>query len=428
MIADTGHSQTVEASSPAVLVRWRRLLIATGILLIVLQLFRVFYGAQTHLVTSDGDWYYAYLVSAYLDRDLDLSDEMAAWQRIAGRPELSLPVGIPTPNPFTIGPALMWLPAFAAADLGVVLARALGSDIPRDGYAMPYQIGAAFATLLYGLLGVWFAFRASLWWCGRGEQCWREGPGLATGGALLASPALYYLFFEPTMSHGLSIFAASLLAWLWLRTDASSGWGRWAALGLAGGLCALIRPQDCLLLLLPLAGLALVRPPRPAARAAALVGAAAVAFLPQMVVWWLTFGRPLGVPQGPGFMCWSHPALLQVWFSPHHGLFTWTPIWFISFLGLAGGGKERKPMLAMLLVVFLLESYANAAAADWWAGDSFGARRFLSMFPLFTIGLSGLACRVGSRSPGTFVAVLAVATAANLAVMAAYVTGRIPHG
>jgi hypothetical protein len=36
----------------------------------------------------------------------------------------------------------------------------------------------------------------------------------------------------------------------------------------------------------------------------------------------------------------------------------------------------------------LLSWYANAAAADWWAGEAFGARRFLSLFPLFAVGLS----------------------------------------
>jgi hypothetical protein len=77
-----------------------------------------------------------------------------------------------------------------------------------------------------------------------------------------------------------------------------------------------------------------------------------------------------------------------------------------------------------MVVVFLLESYVNAAARDWWAGDAFGARRFLGLFPIFAIGLSALACK-GKR---TFTGVAALLTAANVALMAAYVTGRIPHG
>jgi hypothetical protein len=32
----------------------------------------------------------------------------------------------------------------------------------------------------------------------------------------------------------------------------------------------------------------------------------------------------------------------------------------------------------------------NAAVADWWAGEAFGARRFLSCFPVFVLGLAAL--------------------------------------
>ena len=32
----------------------------------------------------------------------------------------------------------------------------------------------------------------------------------------------------------------------------------------------------------------------------------------------------------------------------------------------------------------------NAAVADWWAGEAFGARRFLSCYPVFVLGLAAL--------------------------------------
>jgi hypothetical protein len=80
-----------------------------------------------------------------------------------------------------------------------------------------------------------------------------------------------------------------------------------------------------------------------------------------------------------------------------------------------------------MLIAFLLESYVNSAARDWWGGDAFGARRFLSLFPIFAGGLCIVACRLGRRRL-VFAAIAAILTAANLALMAAYVTGRIPHG
>jgi len=408
--------------------RWRRALITLGLVLALLQVFRAYHGARTTFITNDGDFYYAYLVSLYFDQDLDLSNQMETWQATAGRPLAPVPRGGPTPTSFTVGPALLWMPAFALADAGVLVAQTLEMPVARDGYSAPYQLAVALATLIYGLLGIWFAFRAVVWWCGADALRSPNGPGIAVAAALCASPALYYLFFEPTMAHGVGIFAASLLVWLWLRTGASGRWTRWFGIGMAGGLCALIRPQDCLLLTLPISSAAALRPRRIVPAAGALIAGAAIAFLPQALVWQATFGRPFAVPQGPEFLQWTAPALPQVWFSMHHGLFTWTPIWALAVVGLALTPKHLRRLLAAMLVVFLLESYVNAAARDWWAGDAFGARRFLGLFPIFAAGLSALACRGGRRWTAAFTALAAILTAANLSLMAAYVTGRVAHG
>jgi hypothetical protein len=408
--------------------RWRRALIAFGVVLALFQVFRAVHGARTSFITNDGDYYYAYLASLYFDRDLDLSDELARSQLIAGRPALHLPSGRPTPTSFTVGPALLWMPAFALADAGVLAAQTFGLSVARTGYSMPYQLAVALATLLYGLLGVWCAFQAALWWCGADALRSRNGAAIAVAAALCASPTLYYLVFEPTMAHGLSVFAASLLVWLWLKTGLSGKWARWLAVGLAGGLCALIRPQDGLLLLLPISSVLGLRYRRALPCASALVLGAAIAFLPQMLTWQATFGRPFAVPQGPEFLQWTRPALLQVWFSIHHGLFTWTPIWVLALIGLALAPSHMRRLVVAMVAVFLLESYVNAAARDWWAGDAFGARRFLGLFPIFAVGLSALACRGRERWEGAFTGVATLLTAANLALMAAYVTGRVAHG
>ena len=409
--------------------RWRRLLIALGIVLSLLQLFRAVHGARTSFITNDGDWYYAYLASLYFDHDLDLSNQLAIGQELAGRAPLAIPKGRPTPSSFTVGPALLWMPAFAAADAGVAVARAVGAKVPRDGYSLPYQLAVAWATLLYGLIGVWLALKSTEWWLGDDVKRWRKGPAVAVGAALLATPAIYYLFFEPTMAHGVGIFAASLLVWLWLRTGDSGKWRRWLALGAAGGLCALIRPQDCLLLLLPASTILGRGAKGSLRRASGLVVGAAILFLPQALVWHAAFGRPFALPQGPEFLQWTRPALLQVWFSTHHGLFTWTPIWVAGVAGLAFAPSTMRRMAVAMLVVFVLESYVNAAARDWWAGDAFGARRFLSLFPVLALGLSGLSCRSGQRScRWVCIGVAVAAVTANLGLMAMYVTGRVPHG
>ncbi len=43
-------------------------------------------------------------------------------------------------------------------------------------------------------------------------------------------------------------------------------------------------------------------------------------------------------------------------------------------------------MIAALLVSW----YANAAVIEWWAGEAFGSRRFVSCFPIFVLGFAAL--------------------------------------
>ena len=45
----------------------------------------------------------------------------------------------------------------------------------------------------------------------------------------------------------------------------------------------------------------------------------------------------------------------------------------------------------------MLSWYVNATAADWWAGEAFGSRRFISCFAVFALGLAAM---IDRWSPG----------------------------
>jgi hypothetical protein len=133
--------------------------------------------------------------------------------------------------------------------------------------------------------------------------------------------------------------------------------------------------------------------PAVVARGVACVVAAAAAFAPQMLVWQTLYGRPLAIPQGGGFMRWGTPALGSVLFSDWHGLFTWTPIIVVAVVGVPLILRRDRLVFAAALAFLALSWYVNAAAADWWAGEAFGARRFVSCFAVFTLGLAALVAR-----------------------------------
>jgi hypothetical protein len=188
---------------------------------------------------------------------------------------------------------------------------------------------------------------------------------------------------------------------------------------------ALMRWQDGLFLLVPLIDIARWQRPFSVRLIAALsaCAAAAVAFLPQMAVWHVLYGRALALPQGPGFMQWRNPELVRVLFSDNHGLFTWAPLLVLATVGLASFVRRERQLAPPLVIVVLASWYVNASVADWWAGEAFGARRFLSLFPIFVIGLAQWLSPVPLRAQidrGGRVSALAVLIVANLLLLLQY--------
>ena len=105
----------------------------------------------------------------------------------------------------------------------------------------------------------------------------------------------------------------------------------------------------------------------------------------QLYVWHILYGTALTIPQGAGFMNWTNPSVMGLLFSLNHGLFSWHPITIIAIFGFTTIlalpiEKERDIFLLLCIAVFILQTYINAAASDWWAGNAFGSRRFIDTF------------------------------------------------
>jgi hypothetical protein len=226
----------------------------------------------------------------------------------------------------------------------------------------------------------------------------------ATLAVWLGSSAIYYSLVSPTYSHACSMLATSASLYVWWRSRAERTPGRYALVGALVGFAALIRPQDVVFLVAPLLDTVqdLREPGASRWRDAVLhafisIGAACVVFVPQMIVWTVLYGSPLLVPQGSGFMRWTDPQLAAVLFSSFRGLFTWTPVLLVAVLGLGSLGRERRHLAIVLVVIVVLSWYVNASVADWWAGEAFGARRFVSCFPIFVVGCGAIVERWRDR-------------------------------
>ncbi|HEY3189163.1 MAG TPA: hypothetical protein VGJ70_16885, partial [Solirubrobacteraceae bacterium] len=248
----------------------------------------------------------------------------------------------------------------------------------------------------------------------------------ATAAVWLAGPVVYYTQVNVMQGHAAAFCAAALLVLAWLRARErpdSSLW-RVAALGLLGGLVALTRWEDGLLLLGPavdaLAGTLRGRR-APDVVATAVLGAAALAaFLPQMVVWNALYGSPFRPPRGEASGAFLNPHrlhLADVLVSWRHGMLSWHPVLAVGVIGLVLLLRRHRRVALPLIVVAVLVTVLNAAVLDWWAGVSFGARRFDGMWPVLALGVAVVADRVPRLVALAVTAALAVV---NLTLLIAF--------
>jgi hypothetical protein len=406
--------------------RGRRLLIVLFVLTLPLVTVRV-RGA-------DEIEYFSYLRSLAFDRDLDFTNEYEHFvardpRGLAGFRETFLDRREPaTGRPInfaSLGPALLWSPFYAAAHAAVVAARAAGAGVAQDGLSWPYTAAAAFGSALYGFLGLLLAHDVLT----RDEAFSAAAATLAVAALWLATPVLYYLTLAPVFSHACSLFAVSLLVWLWLRArrrgagPAGASLGDWALVGLAGGLAGLVREQDALFLVVPACGLLgdAVRRRDPAgclARGLAMGACAALVFVPQLVAYRAINGR-----FGPSTlvtrkMNWLSPHFFQVLFDPGHGLFVWAPLLFVAAVGLGLLVSRRHAVAACLTAGLLLQFWINGAVESWSQAGAFGSRRFVSATPVFAWGLAGILALVLPRlRAGAVASVLAVFVWWNVSLM-----------
>jgi hypothetical protein len=359
------------------------------------------------IVVGDAVEYFVYLRSAVFDRDLDFRNEYA---RFFGARPASAPPGwriydrTPTghaPNFMSVGPALAWAPLYLATASGVAIADGVGAHYPLDGYGRLFQASAGISGVLAAAVGAWLAFLWANRLFGTRAAVW------ATLAVWLGSSTIYYSVISPTYSHAVSMLTSALFFYVWGTTLDRQTPSRYALVGLLGGLNALVRWQDVVFLIAPVldAGwaLSLERPLdwrrlwRATGRVAVCLGVAFVAFLPQLLAWTAIYGSPFLVPQGEGFMRWTSPRLFQVLFSDLHGLISWTPIVALALGGCVFLPRANRVVAAAVIAILAVEWYTNAAVADWWGGEAYGARRFIGCFPLFVLGLAALYERIDRR-------------------------------
>ena len=358
-------------------------------------------------VRGDGVGYYSYVRSLLIDGDLNFENEWRAGNTTFILPKLDEQVRLRqdvftatgrVDNHFSVGPAILWAPFLILVHLAVFALNAMGAAVPADGYSAPYVWTMGFATALYGFLGLCLAFALAREYV---EERWAF---LATLGIWFGSSLPVYMYFNPSWSHAHGAFAVALFLWYWQRTRNARSALQWITLGLLAGLMMNVYYPNAVALVVPLLESlnnywqrCRGTTNRWAAAGRLLLGnvlfalATLLAFLPTLVTRKIIYGDYLasGYP-GAWEWNWTKPVLAQVLFSSNHGLLSWTPVLLLALLGLPLLAKRDREFGLCLMATFVAFYYLIASYPTWHGISAFGNRFFVSLTPLFVLGLAAL--------------------------------------
>jgi hypothetical protein len=156
-------------------------------------------------------------------------------------------------------------------------------------------------------------------------------------------------------------------------------------------------------------------------------------FLPTLATRQIIFGSPFGMGlYTQAHWNWDHPAFWGILFSAKRGFAIWTPILVPAILGLFFLPKRETRVRGIYLGI-AAAYYVLIATYPWWDGiSSFGSRYFITLTPVYVMGLTSgiaaLAKRWGDERAAMrrVVVVVSILIVWNLGLVYQWATGVLP--
>jgi len=90
-------------------------------------------------------------------------------------------------------------------------------------------------------------------------------------------------------------------------------------------------------------------------------------------------------------------VVLRLLFYPYRGLFFYSPILFLSIIGMVFMLKEYKTEVMMILIILFLFLCFLSVRSNWWGGYCFGNRHLLPVVPFLTLPMIYAFNRIGLK-------------------------------
>lgn len=366
----------------------------------------------------DDSFYYFWLPSVVIDHDVDFTNQLVHSGTIDPATRdlaLTLP---PTPTGVLDS---KYPPGWALGSLPFFLAAHVFAPANANGFESVYLIAVWLGQLAYAVIGLWLAK----------EILARYFPAniavIAVLAGWLASPLVYYQTARLSMSHNQVFVLAMAAFWSALRIREGETRDRyWCLLGFSAALLVVTRNVAAIYLLLP--GLVVIQKLRSFRPLVFLLLGAVGPVALQLIAWKLLYGVWIAYSYGGERFDFNQLHLLEVFFSPLHGWFYWHPLMFLGFTAFAAWSWrhiEGRTWLISAAIIAIL----SAAWPMWWLGSSFGFRGFEVATLFVMIGLGALIEYLRQRPylSRIFSATIGVAIVWNVALLALFLTQRIPR-
>lgn len=364
----------------------------------------------------DDSFYYFWLPSVVMDRDLDFTNQLNQSKTLDDTARDDALTMERTDTGFI---ANKYPPGWAIGSLPFFLIAHAFAPSGATGFEPIYLLSVWFGQLLYAALGLWFAVKiVRLFFSAH----------IATVAVLatwLASPLVYYQSARLAMSHSQVFALAMAVFWIALQIDRGDQRLRqWALLGFLSAMLVVTRNVALIYLTLP--AFLFLRRLRTAKAAGSFVLGALGPAAVQLIAWKILYGSWFAYSYGGERFDFANLHLVEILFSPRHGWFYWHPLLLPAiavFLAWSWRHLEGRAWTLSLVVMVLL----NAAWPTWWLGSSFGHRGFEVPTLFAMIGLAALLHAGESRRWLRFGAagVVTVTIAWNIALYALFLTRQI---
>ena len=342
------------------------------------------------VLESDAKGYYAYLPAVFIYHDLNFTffdhiEKEKYYNENLFYDYRAFSNGAYI-SKYYAGTALAQLPFFLVAHF-----VSLAGNADADGYSKPYMIAVNLAALFYLFLGLLYLKRTLA-----SYQISEKITSIILVASVFGTNLFYYSISESGMSHVYS-FAFISMFFFYARQFFTTFRPKYILLlSLLLGIIVLIRPVNGLILLiLPFAagkpevlreGVTRIFKKIKYASIGVILFFAIVSL--QLIFYKLATGSFFVYSYvGEGFN-FLNPHIPEILLSFKKGLFLYTPLYLLAFVGCIYLWKKQRFMFWAWMLFFLIITYVFSSWSNWWYGGSFSSRVYIEYIPLFMVMLA----------------------------------------